>query len=208
MVPRLSVVSPIKFILASASPRRKELLTGLLKDFPDIDPDFSIVPAYIDESLIPGESPENYVVRLAREKALAIANKTALSLTHTVILAADTSVVIHGQILGKPQNNDDAFSMLSQLSGQTHTVITGYAIDTIYDFVKTRVSFRRLSDAEIKGYIATGEPQDKAGAYAIQGKAATFVDHIEGSFNNVVGLPTERLHVELRNLLAKRSLSR
>lgn len=198
----------IKFILASASPRRKELLTNLLKDFPDIDPNFSIVPAHIDESLMAGESPEDYVTRLAREKSLVVTRKIATSLTHTVILAADTSVVIHNQILGKPQSDEDAFAMLSQLSGQTHTVITGYSIDNTCDFVKTQVAFRKLSETEIKNYIATGEPQDKAGAYAIQGGAAAFIDHIEGSFDNVVGLPTERIRVELTNLLAKRPLSR
>jgi septum formation protein len=198
----------IKLILASASPRRKELLAHLLKDFSDIDPCFSIVPAHIDESLIPGESPEDYVTRLAREKAAAVANKISPSLTQTVILAADTSVVIENQILGKPQNDNDAFAMLTKLSGQTHSVITGYALDTICNFVKTRVSFRKLSDLEIQDYIATGEPQDKAGAYAIQGGAALFVDHIEGSLDNVVGLPTESLRVELTNLLAKRLKSR
>ena len=152
----------IKFILASASPRRKELLTNLLKEFPSIDPNFTIMPAHIDESWIHGELPEDYVTRLAREKALVIASKRPPSLTHTVILAADTSVVIENQILGKPQNDNDAFAMLTKLSGQTHSVITGYALDTICHFVKTKVSFRKLSDSEIQDYIATGEPQDKA----------------------------------------------
>lgn len=202
----------IKFILASASPRRKELLARLLKDFPDIDPNFAISPAHIDESVIPGESPENYVTRLAREKATAVAGQLSPNLTQMVILAADTSVVIEGEILGKPQDENEARGMLKKLSGKTHHVITGYAllpiigqlIDMTCGFEKTHVSFCTLSEAEIHNYIATGEPHDKAGAYAIQGGAATFVDHIEGSLDNVVGLPTERLRIELTNLLAKR----
>ena len=181
--------TPVKLILASGSPRRKELLEqiGVL---------FQVHSADIDESVLPGESPQSYVARLSEEKALAV-------LQHypdKVVLAADTSVVVEDQILGKPADTQDAIDTLKMLAGQNHQVLTGVSLvsnagselgqqklETIV--TTTQVYFLPLSEQDIQGYVATGEPMDKAGSYGIQGKAAIFVDRIEGSYSNVVGLP-------------------
>ncbi len=175
-----------QLILASASVRRKELLTqmGLT---------FRVAAMDIDESVILGEEPSTYVERLAREKALSALQ----SHPEMVVLAADTTVVINNQILGKPENSEDATKMLRLLSGSTHQVLTGIALASQHQdgtriesrVVATDVVFCRLSDTIINKYVQSGEPFGKAGAYGIQGKAALFVKHISGSYSNVVGLP-------------------
>jgi len=168
-------------ILASQSPRRKELLglTGL---------DFVIRVADIDETMDPGATPFDEVARLSREKALAVPREN-----DDVVIAADTIVVCDGQRLGKPRDEEDAFRMLTMLSGRDHQVMTGLTVlkgehsETITEV--TDIHFRALSEQEIRAYIATGEPMDKAGSYGIQGGAALFVSHLEGDYFNVVGLP-------------------
>ena len=172
--------SPAKLILASGSPRRAELLrqAGL---------HFEIIVPKISEAPLPGEAPDDFVCRTAREKAESIPANDA------VILAADTAVVDGEHILGKPSDAQDAAAMLRSLSGRTHEVMTGVCIRfpdwTDCFHVETRVTFRTLSEKEIVDYVATGEPMDKAGAYAIQGGAAKMVRRIDGSYSNVVGLP-------------------
>ena len=167
-------------ILASSSPRRAELLraAGI---------NFIVRPADIDETIRPNELPRDYVVRLSREKARAVAHDNELA------LGADTTVVINGEIAGKPADAEDAGRMLRALSGRWHEVLTGVTLaraDQILSAIaSTRVKFAQLSDAEIEWYVSTGEPMDKAGAYAIQGYASLFVERIEGSYSNVVGLP-------------------
>jgi len=169
-----------KLILASGSPRRSELLRDAGLEFEIIVPD-------IDETPRPGEAPDAFVCRTAREKAESI------SVENAVILAADTAVVDGERILGKPADAEDAAAMLRSLSGHTHEVMTGVCIrfpDRTECFhIETHVTFRNLSEEEIADYIATDEPMDKAGAYAIQGGAAKMVRRIEGSYSNVVGLP-------------------
>ncbi len=169
-----------KLILASGSPRRAELLrqAGL---------EFEIVVPQIDEAPLPGEAPAEFVCRTAREKA------ESLPANDAVILAADTAVVDGVRILGKPVDAEDAIGILRSLSGRTHEVMTGVCLrfpEQIVCFhIETRVTFRTLSEKEIADYVATGEPMDKAGAYAIQGGAAKMVRRVEGSYSNVVGLP-------------------
>ena len=178
-----------KIILASASPRRSELMTlaGI---------SFDVLPADICEDVLPGEQPAEHVMRLSREKAQAIAGRAA----GRFFIGADTVVVLDGRIMGKPADGDEAFGMLTALSGRTHDVITGF---TVYDRetgaclsrnVQTEVLFKTLSDQEILTYIATGCPMDKAGAYAIQGGAVHFVRSISGSYTNVIGLPMTELY--------------
>jgi septum formation protein len=182
----------LRLILASSSARRAELLraAGIV---------FEIVPAEIDEQPLAGEAPPEYVERLAREKAQAV----ALHHADAAILAADTTVVIDGLILGKPLDDDDARVMLSKLSGRTHDVLTGVALGRGGQLISavdtTRVSFAPMSDVEIDWYVASGEPRGKAGAYAIQGLASRFVDRIEGSYSNVVGLPVALVWKMLRD---------
>jgi septum formation protein len=173
-----------RLILASASPRRRELLTqaGFT---------FEVHPAHISEDPLPDEDPIAYVVRLAREKAQAVFNE--MKDPTAVVLGADTTVTLDNHILGKPEDAADAARMLRLLSGRTHRVITGIAVVTreaaeVATEV-TGVRFLTLSDEEIAAYIATGEPMDKAGAYAIQGRAARWIPRIEGCYFNVVGLP-------------------
>lgn len=168
-------------ILASASPRRLELLR-----LAGLDP--VVRPAAIDESLRGGEAPADYVVRLAREKATAADGGPA------VVLAADTAVVLDGVVLGKPDDRKHAATMLRALSGRSHVVATGVAVKDEGGEIRTRVVstqvvFTELAEEQIVHYAATNEPLDKAGAYAIQGGAAAFVARIEGSYTNVVGLP-------------------
>ena len=174
-------------ILASASPRRADLLRGA--GIPA-----EIRPADVDESIRPGETPEGYACRVAREKAVAISAHSA----GRAVLAADTVVVVDELILGKPADHEDARRMLRLLSGRRHAVITAVALvgsagaaDVSVDtrIETTTVEFAALSDAEIEWYIATREPMDKAGGYAIQGLASRFVTRVEGSYSNVVGLP-------------------
>jgi septum formation protein len=175
-------------ILASASPRRRELLTqaGFV---------FSVHPAHIPEDPLPGEEPIAYVTRLAREKAESVFRELTSShaAADLAVLGADTTVTLDGHILAKPEDATDAARMLRMLSGRTHRVITGVAVVTAERVEVaaevTAVRFLTLSDAEITAYIAGGEPMDKAGAYAIQGHAARWIPRIEGCYFNVVGLP-------------------
>ncbi|SDP17902.1 Maf family protein [Pseudomonas jinjuensis] len=171
--------------LASSSPRRRELLAQIAVPFHG-------VPANIDETPLPAESPEAYVERLARNKAQAGLNMLAQR-ADVCVLGADTAVVLDGRILGKPLDRDDALAMLRQLSGREHQVLTAVALADRQRcearVVSSRVQFRAISDAEAEAYWATGEPQDKAGGYAIQGLAAIFVSRVEGSYSAVVGLP-------------------
>jgi septum formation protein len=169
-------------VLASASPRRQELLrnAGIA---------FEVQPAHINEDPLPGENPQACAERLAREKAQAILRSRPTD----PVLGADTVVVVDGQNLGKPADESDAARMLRMLSGKTHHVITGVAlvISGRWSVASetTAVKFSEISDREIAEYVATGEPMDKAGAYAIQGIASRWIPRIEGDYSNVVGLP-------------------
>jgi septum formation protein len=178
-----------RLVLASASPRRAEILRA-------VGWDFEVAPADIDESLREGESPVAYVERLAREKAEAAARARLFGL----VVGADTVVVVDGEVLGKPRDEGEARRMLASLRGRWHEVLTGVALVRAEDsravvaHERTRVCFAQVSDAEIDWYVATGEPADKAGAYAVQGRAALFVASIEGDYWNVVGLPVRLLY--------------
>ena len=181
-------------VLASASPRRRELLA-------QVGYTFEVRPAHVLEDPRPGEEPVAYVVRLAREKAEAVYRALAgqeggvefVDGRELTVLGADTTVVVDGEILGKPQDAVDAARMLRMLSGRTHRVITGVALATAEGTEvaaeATAVRFVGMTDEEIATYVATGEPMDKAGAYAIQGQAARWIPRIEGCYFNVVGLP-------------------
>jgi septum formation protein len=177
---------PLSLVLASASPRRQQLLAqlGLI---------FEISPADLDESVLPGERPRVYVERLARAKAAA----TSARHPGAVCLAADTSVVVDEEILGKPADEAEGSQMLRKLSGRTHRVVTGIAVAgplAASEVVETIVTFRALSDAQIAWYVATGEGRDKAGGYASQARAGAFIDALDGSPTGVIGLPlTETL---------------
>ena len=174
--------APLRLVLASASPRRRELLAqlGLL---------FEVCAADIDETPRAGELPDAYVRRLAREKAHAVASRRP----EQWVLAADTTVVLDGDILGKPLDAGEARSMLARLSGRTHAVLTGVALagpgEPAEVLVRTEVTFRSLGAEEIAWYVGTGEPLDKAGSYAVQGKGGFLVHALEGSPTNVIGLP-------------------
>ena len=176
-------------VLASASPRRRELLASLGLEFT------VLVPA-IEETAKPDETPRAFAERLAAEKAAAVSVDPG-----TTVIAADTIVVQEGTILGKPSDEAHAAEMLSMLSGKTHEVITGVcirknAVSRVFS-VSTEVDFRKLTQAEIADYVSSGCPMDKAGAYAIQGGAAHMVRAINGSYTNVVGLPLCELHKAL-----------
>lgn len=183
----------VRWILASASPRRQELLKLVL-------PKFDIVPAEVDETVMAGERPFELVQRLARQKAATVWELHP----DAVVLSADTIVVCAGEMLGKPSSPEQARRMLGKLSGQTHEVLTGvclHAHETCQtDFALTRVHFSVLSDQEIDDYVRSGEPMDKAGAYAIQGGAARFVEWIHGCYFNVVGLPVSLVYRMLQKL--------
>ncbi|WP_136513668.1 Maf family nucleotide pyrophosphatase [Geomonas edaphica] len=180
-------------VLASASPRRSELLesAGIA---------FRVLPADICEDPLPGEEPVDHVLRLAEGKARAASEKT----DGRFFLGADTIVLCDGEIMGKPKDHNDAFRMLKKLSGVPHEVVTGFAIydrerdGAVVEAVRTKVYFKQLRDEEIEAYIATGCPFDKAGAYAIQGGAAHMVQKIDGSYTNVVGLPLCEVVEQLR----------
>ncbi len=181
-----------EIILASASPRRRELLKNMGLGF-------DVVVSEADESAVPNDVPPHiYVQELALIKAAAVARKV-LERKDALIISADTIVVSGGRILGKPSDEADAIAMLKMLSGKTHSVYTGYCVMSIKDAYtvcgreRTEVTFRELTDERIRGYIATGEPMDKAGAYGIQGMGAMLVKGIEGDFFNVVGLPVGAL---------------
>jgi septum formation protein len=180
-------------ILASQSPRRRELLSQLTSDF-------RVVVADVDETLLPGEVPERYVLRLAELKARTVAHEAG---PDEAVIAADTTVSVSGQILNKPIDKADFLRMMSVLSGQTHQVYTGLCVIQASSVrtavVCTDVAMRPLTQSECECYWLSGEPQDKAGGYGIQGLAARFVRRIEGSYTNVVGLPLVELEALLSN---------
>lgn len=189
----LSVAPAKKLVLASSSPRRRELLSmcGLA---------FDIKAADIDEDSFLGRAPERLVRDLSFEKAATIARH----IPGAAVLGADTIVVLDGEILGKPKDKADAAAMLQKLQGRTHSVIGGFTIlsdgERLTETCETKVSFIKLTPQEINAYVATGEPMDKAGAYGAQGIGASFVDKIEGSYTNVVGLPLKECLAALRRL--------
>ncbi len=172
-------------VLASASPRRRELLDVL-------GVCYEVQPAHIDETSIPHETPRDYACRVALAKAHSIHSRLDVVDSYPV-LAADTVVVVDGQVLGKPRDDAHATEMLQQLSGRTHEVYTAVAlISAQRDALavsRSEVTFRELDLAEIRAYWKTGEPQDKAGAYAVQGLAAVFIRELKGSFSGIMGLP-------------------
>jgi len=186
----------MRLILASASVRRAEILR-------DAGYHFSVLSPAIDETPFSKESPHDLVLRLAEAKAELAA---ACAVGPAIIIAADTEVVLDGHIFGKPRSSDDARRMLTKLAGRTHSVLTGVCLIRLPDaerisFVETTlVTFAPLSEEEITRYLATGEPHDKAGAYAIQGYAARYIPRIEGCYFNVVGLPLSRLQHALTEL--------
>lgn len=177
-------------ILASSSPRRAEILrqAGIA---------FTVRVAPVDEAVQERELPEKYVRRLAADKAMAVECAPG-----ETVLGADTTVVIDGEILGKPEDAADAERMLRLLSGRRHEVLTGIAVrrgeDVVRDWASTSVWFTTMSDAEIADYVASGEPMDKAGGYAIQGLASKFIEKIEGCYFNVVGLPVALVYRHLK----------
>jgi septum formation protein len=179
-------------ILASRSPRRAEILrqAGIA---------FTVRAAEVDETPLEAERPGPYVRRLAREKVLAVE-----AAPDEIVLAADTTVVSHGELLAKPADAADARRMLGLLSGRRHEVLTGICLrrgkDLLCDHASTAVWFAPLSEAEIDAYVASGEPMDKAGAYAIQGLASKFVERIEGCYFNVMGLPVAMVYRHLKDL--------
>ena len=181
-------------VLASASPRRQQLLrhAGI---------EFTVLPADVDESPLHGEGARDCAQRLAREKAWKVWGARQ----RDPVLGADTIVVVDGTILGKPVDDNDAARMLRLLAGRTHQVVTGVCLvrsngDIVVDSETTLVTMAELSDHEIVAYVATGEPMDKAGAYAIQGIASRWIPRIEGDYSNVVGLPVARVYRMLRDL--------
>jgi len=180
-----------RVLLASASPRRRELLNL-------VGIGHEVCPANIDETYLPGELPRAHAERLAREKALAIDAPDA------VTIGSDTIVVVDGLVLGKPRDRAHAAEMLRQLSGRSHIVMTGVAArwrgELASGLEEVGVTFRQLSDDEIERYIDTGEPMDKAGAYGIQGFGATIVDRVDGDYFAVMGLPLNLLVRLLRSL--------
>ena len=183
------------FILASASPRRKELLRSVrLK--------LKIIPAHVDETHINGESPQTHVRRLSIDKATVIADQHPKAL----VLGADTIVVIDGLILGKPKNKSQARAMLERLSNRQHTVFTGFTIVSAgfgiskTKVVRSAVRFKKISPEEMDWYVNCDEPYDKAGGYAVQGKGAYFIKAIRGSYTNVIGLPLCEVLEELKQI--------
>jgi len=183
----------VKFILASASPRRRELLAS-------IGLDFEVIPSHVPEIHQEGEAPEEYVARLSRDKAHAL----AVQYPAQWVIAADTTVLLGDQLLEKPVDANDAMRMLGTIAGKTHIVYTGVTLERAEgEYRDTRVAESEvrmlpLSPREIEWYVATGEPLDKAGAYAVQGIGAMFIDSIHGSYTNVVGLPLATLFQMMR----------
>jgi septum formation protein len=185
----------VQIILASASPRRKELLD-------QIKVIYEVYPVDLDETPLPNETPLNYVQRLAAEKSAACVAQLA---TDIPVLAADTAVILGDVIMGKPKNEVDALAMLTQLSGKTHQVYSAISLrgrEHSQAVSITEVTFRRLTKQEILDYLHSGEPVDKAGSYAIQGMGSMFVESIKGSFSGVVGLPL----FETAQLLSKQGI--
>lgn len=184
-----------KIILASGSPRRKQILE-------QVGLNFIVEVSDYEEKSIPGVSPSEFVETLSLEKA----NVVAKNHNDAIIIGADTIVVLDNQILGKPKTKQDAREMLKKLSGNTHSVFTGFTIidtvnkRTITNHVETKIRFKNLSEEEIRAYIETGEPMDKAGAYGVQDKGALFVEHIEGDYSSVMGLPIVKIFEILKEL--------
>jgi septum formation protein len=184
-----------RIILASASPRRAELLS-------QIGVRFELALSQIEERPHPDEAPPDYITRIARAKVIAVARQRETGL----VIGADTVVVLDGRMIGKPENQSDARNLLRQLSGRWHAVMTGvalYDVETrheVADYEKTLVKFGKLTDSEIEWYVDTGEPMDKAGAYGIQGFGGLFVDEIAGNYYNVVGLPIPLVYRLARRL--------
>lgn len=186
----------MKLILASASPRRAEILRSAAIPF-------TVLSSAVDETPVPGEPPHVYVQRMADAKAELVA---ARAVGPAIVIAADTVVTLDGRIIGKPHSTEDARQLLQKLSGRTHSVLTGVTLIRLPDaerraFVETtHVHFSVLTPEEITRYLATEEPYDKAGAYAIQGQAGRYIPRIEGCYFNVVGLPLARLTETLAEL--------
>lgn len=184
---------PPRLILASASPRRRELLqqTPLR---------FRVIPSHMEETRRDEEPPETYVARIAAEKARAVAERQP----GFWILAADTIVALEGQVFGKPANLDNARQMLTTLSGHPHQVLTAFVLldptgkTTAAEIVTSQVIFKELSASEVAAYLATGEPFDKAGAYAFQGKGRDLIAQVSGSHSNIIGLPMDEVTTALR----------
>ncbi len=180
-------------ILASASPRRAELLRAAGFEF-------DVAPVDVDERFLPRETPEAAVARLAEMKAAVAASRHP----HAVVLGADTTVVVRGEVLAKPADDADAARMLRLLSGRTHEVLTGICLCAqgrrLIHVEPSRVRMAPLTDEEIAWYVSTGEPADKAGAYAVQGLASRFIEGIDGSYANVVGLPICSVYGLLKKL--------
>jgi septum formation protein len=189
-----------RLVLASASPRRRELLT-------QAGFSFEVQPAHVNEDPRPGEDPVAYVVRLARDKAEAVFQQ--LNDSDAIVLGADTTVTLDGHILAKPEDPADATRMLRMLSGRTHRVVTGIAVATAarteIAAEVTGVQFLTLREEEIHAYVASGEPMDKAGAYGIQGLAAKWIPRVEGCYFNVVGLPLALVATMLQAARSSRS---
>jgi septum formation protein len=201
---KCSMLKLPKLILASGSPRRAEILNF-------VGWEFEKRVANVDETEFPGEKPEDYVQRLAREKAEAV----AVNYETALVLGADTIVVIDNQIIGKPKDLDDARRMLRILSGKRHEVFTGVALveknpqstihnlKSLVDLQKTAVKFAKLSDEEVEFLVEKGEPLDKAGAYAVQAQAALFIEKIEGDYWNVVGLPVNMVYRLMQEIISR-----
>ena len=191
----------IKLVLASGSPRRYELLKTLGLEF-------DVVVSHADETCDPLLSPEQQVIEAASRKGKAVSEKHP----DCLVISADTIVVSGNKVLGKPENETDAFNMLSMLSGRKHKVYTGFGLSYLhydaaeYETESTDVTFRRLTDEEIWAYINTGEPFDKAGSYAVQGQGALLIEKIDGCFFNVVGFPLARFYKLLDKFCAKFAL--
>jgi len=183
----------MSIVLASGSPRRLELLRmiGIV--------DFKVIPDTAEEEIVPGLSPDQTVCNIALQKAV---NVSRLCQADELIIAADTLVYLDGRPISKPESAEDAMSMLRSLSGRRHTVYTGVALirgnTQVVAAEQTEVYFREISESEIATYVGTGEPMDKAGAYAAQGRGAVFIERIEGEFFNVMGLPLCKLSIMLR----------
>ena len=188
----MNIANSSTLVLASASPRRAELLRAAGFEF-------VVRPADVNESVGAGEAPRDYVLRLAVEKARAVARADG-----EVVLAADTTVVVEDEILGKPSDHADARRMLRKLAGRSHDVLTGVCVlsdeGVEARVAVTEVEFQPMSEAEIAWYVASGEPMDKAGAYGIQGQCSRFIARISGSYPNVVGLPVAEVYDMLRRL--------
>ena len=198
MSEQLSYINHTPLILASSSLRRQALLRACQVNFNVMAPDIVEVPRA-------AETPQEYCARNAREKSQAVAQKVAnTEHKNSLILSADTIVFLNNAILEKPQSYDEAYSMLSKLSGSTHFAYTGYSFfrgaeELITRVIESTVSFRRLSEQEIHHYIQTKEPYDKAGGYGIQGGAAGFIETVAGSFTNVMGLPLSQVMTDLKS---------